>query len=47
VGAAVDVARRYAAESVAALAAVGGTGPVLGALSTLGDHLIENIPAHA
>jgi heptaprenyl diphosphate synthase len=45
VGAAVDVARRYAGESKAALATVGGAGPVVSALATLGDHLIENIPS--
>jgi len=44
VAAAVDVARGYAAESVRALGRVGGTGPVVDALATLGDHLIENIP---
>jgi heptaprenyl diphosphate synthase len=49
VGAAVDVARRYARESAEALGKVGATsaGPVLSALATLGDHLIENIPAPA
>jgi heptaprenyl diphosphate synthase len=49
VGAAVDVARRYAAESAEALAAVpaGGDGgtEVMAALAALGDHLIDNIPA--
>jgi heptaprenyl diphosphate synthase len=45
VGAAVDVARRYAGESKAALATVGGAGRVVSALATLGDHLIENIPS--
>jgi heptaprenyl diphosphate synthase len=48
VGAAVDVARRYAGESVEALAGVrvGGEGgqQVMTALAGLGDHLIENIP---
>ncbi|HYH51297.1 MAG TPA: polyprenyl synthetase family protein [Acidimicrobiia bacterium] len=52
VGAAVDVARRYAAESVEALqqvVRVGGEGgrEVMAGLSTLGDHLIENIPVRA
>jgi heptaprenyl diphosphate synthase len=51
VAAAVDVARHYAGESVAALAAVpaGGDGgtEVMAALASLGDHLIENIPAPA
>ncbi len=51
VTAAVDVARRYAGESVEALGAVavGGDGSteVLTALATLGDHLIENIPVPA
>ena len=46
VDAAIDVARRYALESGAALSGVsGGAVEVVSALSTLGDHLIENIPA--
>jgi heptaprenyl diphosphate synthase len=49
VGAAVDVARRYAGQSVEALdgVAAGGEGGqrVMAALATLGDHLIENIPS--
>ena len=49
VGAAVDVARRYASQSVEALDGVsaGGEGGqrVMAALATLGDHLIENIPS--
>jgi heptaprenyl diphosphate synthase len=49
VGAAVDVARRYATESVSALADVsaGGDGgtEVMAALAALGDHLIDTIPA--
>ena len=49
VAAAVDVARRYARESVEALAAVRAEGEggrlVMEGLSSLGDHLIENIPA--
>ena len=49
VGAAVDVARRYAGESAEALegVAAGGEGGelVMAALARLGDHLIENIPA--
>jgi heptaprenyl diphosphate synthase len=48
VGAAIDVARRYAGESAAALegVAAGGEGGelVMAALASLGDHLIENIP---
>ncbi|MGH9265062.1 MAG: polyprenyl synthetase family protein [Acidimicrobiales bacterium] len=48
VGAAVDVARRYAAESAELLEGVkaGGEGgrQVMAGLATLGDHLIENIP---
>ncbi|HWI03439.1 MAG TPA: hypothetical protein VNT52_06355, partial [Acidimicrobiales bacterium] len=51
VGAAIDVARRYAGESAAALEGVpaGGEGgeAVMAALASLGDHLIENIPRHA
>ena len=47
VPAAVDVARRYARESVEALGGVSGVEPVLSALGTLGDHLIENIPVRA
>jgi heptaprenyl diphosphate synthase len=48
VGAAVDVARRFATESAEALAAVPAGGEsgqsVMDALASLGDHLIENIP---
>ena len=47
VGAAVDVARRYARQSVDALGGVWGVEPVLSALGTLGEHLIENIPVRA
>ena len=51
VGAAVDVARRYARESLEALAAVRAGGEegrrVMAALASLGDHLIENIPIRA
>ena len=51
VGAAVDVARRYAGESAEALSGVtaGGDGgaQVMAALASLGDHLIENIPVRA
>jgi hypothetical protein len=51
VGAAIDVARRYAGESAAALEGVrsGGEGGelVMSALASLGDHLIENIPSPA
>jgi len=50
VGAAIDVARRYAGASAAALEGVpaGGEGGerVMAALASLGDHLIENIPRH-
>jgi len=49
VGAAIGVARRYTEESVAALDGIGAADEgqvVLAALSSLGDHLIENIPAH-
>jgi len=49
VGAAISVARRYTEESAAALVgltAADGGREVLSALGTLGDHLIENIPAH-
>jgi heptaprenyl diphosphate synthase len=49
VGAAVDVARRYAGESAEALEGVtaGGEGGerVMAALASLGDHLIESIPS--
>ncbi|MDQ4067920.1 MAG: polyprenyl synthetase family protein [Actinomycetota bacterium] len=49
VGAAVEVARGYARESLAALAGVraGGEGGrlVMDGLASLGDHLIENIPS--
>jgi heptaprenyl diphosphate synthase len=45
VGAAVDVARRFAGESVQALATIDGASAVVAALATLGDHLIENIPS--
>jgi heptaprenyl diphosphate synthase len=50
VGAAIGVARRYTEESAAALGGVPAADEgqvVLAALGTLGDHLIENIPAHA
>ncbi len=47
VGAAVDVARGYAAASAGALAGVAGAGEVMAALASLGDHLIENIPARS
>ena len=51
VEAAVDVARRFAAESAEALKGVpaGGEGgqTVMAALASLGDHLIENIPVYA
>ncbi len=51
VGAAIDVARRYAGESAAALADLPGGGEggeqVMAALASLGDHLIENIPSCA
>jgi hypothetical protein len=47
VGAAVDVARRYARQSVDAMRGVSGVEPVLSALGTLGEHLIENIPVRA
>jgi geranylgeranyl pyrophosphate synthase len=51
VGAAIDVARRYAGESAEALEGVrsGGEGGelVMAALASLGDHLIENIPSHS
>ncbi|HVF13260.1 MAG TPA: hypothetical protein VM942_01605, partial [Acidimicrobiales bacterium] len=52
VGAAIDVARGYAAQAArmfdsAAAAGVGGEGhgPVAAALRSLGDDLIENLPA--
>ncbi len=51
VGAAIDVARRYAGSSAEALSALpaGGEGGarVMAALASLGDHLIENIPVYA
>ncbi len=50
VAAAIGVARRYTRESVEALDAVpaGGVGgqAVMSALASLGDHLVDNIPAH-
>jgi len=49
VGAAVEVARRYAGEATLALEGViaggEGGGRVMAALALLGDHLIENIPS--
>jgi heptaprenyl diphosphate synthase len=49
VGAAVDVARRYAEQSAEALGNVRSDGEgghrVMAALASLGDHLIENIPS--
>jgi len=47
---AIEVARRYTEESAAALAGLAAADEgrvVLAALGTLGDHLIENIPAHS
>ncbi|MDQ2825932.1 MAG: polyprenyl synthetase family protein [Actinomycetota bacterium] len=49
VGAAIGVARRFTEESAAALVGLTAADEgliVLAALGTLGDHLIENIPAH-
>jgi heptaprenyl diphosphate synthase len=49
VGAAIGVARRFTGESAAALVGLTAADEgreVLAALGTLGDHLIENIPAH-
>jgi len=50
VGDAIGVARRFTEESAAALAGIPSADEgrdVLAALARLGDHLIENIPAHA
>ena len=47
VASAIDLARRYAADSVEALAEVAGAEPVVAALSCLGTHLIKNIPVPA